>query len=91
MADGDCRSFVAYKPCPFCGAELTTRFGPRESDGGRRAFLYCKMDEAAWELDMAGAVADGASYEGAMAAARRAAPPRYGRFTYKPGASSRTR
>lgn len=51
MADGDHRAFVARKLCPFCDGELTTRFGPREDEGGRRAFLYCAHDAAAWELD----------------------------------------
>lgn len=71
MADGDCGSFVASKPCPFCGGALTTRFGPREVEGGRRAFLYCQADQAAWELDLVGAVAYSDAYERAMAAARR--------------------
>jgi|GEM_PF-4523627 len=71
MADGDCRAFVARKHCPFCDAELTTRFGPREDEGGRRAFLYCAHDEAAWEIDslpMGASVA----YERAKASMRRA-------------------
>ena len=51
MADGDCRAFVARKHCPFCDAELTTRFGPKEDEGGRRAFWYCAHDSAAWEIE----------------------------------------
>ena len=71
MADGDCRAFVARKHCPFCDAELTTRFGPREDEGGRRAFLYCAHDEAAWEIDFLPMGAS-VSYERAKATMRRA-------------------
>lgn len=49
MADGNWQSPQSDASCPFCGGVLKLRQTPR--DDGRRSFLYCGVDLAAWEID----------------------------------------